>query len=141
MLQTHTPKFAFFTETWLTSNVPDCVLYINSYNIIREDRIDKRGGGLCVYYDFNLNIKQFFIKNIPKSCEYICFIHNFIIYAIFYLPPSTPIPEVHQCFNLLIEKIDEILSEYPLYKICISGDFNRFDLSYLCDSLNLKKYC
>jgi len=138
MLQTSAPKFAFFTETWLTSNVPDSVLYISGYNILREDRLDKRGGGLCAYYDNNFHLKRFFINGIPPKCEHICFIHNFIIYVLFYLPPSTPIPEVHQCFNLLIEKIDEILSKYPSYKICISGDFNRFDVSYLCDSLNLK---
>ena len=37
------------TETWLQSHIPDSVVAINGYNLIRRDRRDARHGGVCMY--------------------------------------------------------------------------------------------
>ena len=43
------------TETWLHANIPNSMLHINDYNILRYDRVSidasvkKRGGGIAVY--------------------------------------------------------------------------------------------
>lgn len=38
-----------FTETWLTDNISSNMIDINGFDILRNDRIDKRGGGTCIY--------------------------------------------------------------------------------------------
>lgn len=35
-------------ESWLTDNIPDSLIEIEGYNIVRNDRIYSRGGG-CLY--------------------------------------------------------------------------------------------
>ena len=38
------------TETWLTNNIPNSVVDISGYSLVRKDRsADKRGGGVCTY--------------------------------------------------------------------------------------------
>jgi len=132
------PSFIFCTETWLYTNIPDVVLNIDGYQLTRKDRLNKRGGGLCIYSKTCHDIKPFTIQNIPTSCEHISFIHNSFIYVLLYLPPCTPVPDVNLCFHILICKLDEILVEFPSHKICIAGDFNRFKTTDLCNNLSIK---
>jgi hypothetical protein len=40
---------AGITETWLNSNILDSCVNIQGYNIVRNDRTEKRGGGVCVF--------------------------------------------------------------------------------------------
>lgn len=37
------------TETWLTPSVPDKFISLVGFDLIRNDRPDKRGGGTCVF--------------------------------------------------------------------------------------------
>ena len=40
---------AGITETWLNSNILDSCVNIQGYNLVRNDRTEKRGGGVCVF--------------------------------------------------------------------------------------------
>ena len=42
-------ELAFFTETWLSSTVPDELININGYQILRRDRVGWQHGGVCLY--------------------------------------------------------------------------------------------
>ena len=43
------PSIILLSETWLTSRVPDSMVSAAGYTIFRSDRIDKKGGGVCMY--------------------------------------------------------------------------------------------
>lgn len=67
---THDVKFDVmcFCETWLRESVPNSLLSITGYNLVRADRnimapsnVPKSGGGLCTYY------KDYFICSILKE--------------------------------------------------------------------------
>ena len=46
----------FLTETWLHDNIKDELINMPNYKLFRNDRLHKRGGGVCVY--------------VPIACQY-----------------------------------------------------------------------
>ena len=44
------------SETWLHKEIGDKEVSIDGYDIIRKDRTNKRGGGVCVYVRSSLAI-------------------------------------------------------------------------------------
>jgi hypothetical protein len=52
----------FITETWLNDMDSDDYLKIEGYNIIRKDRVGKRGGGVCIYIKQTLDYKILFMS-------------------------------------------------------------------------------
>ena len=53
LLSIHPIEFIAVTETWLKDTVPEQLIYINNYNIFRNDRSYSRGacGCLCFHLD------------------------------------------------------------------------------------------
>lgn len=54
------------TETWLHGDIPDTAVNITGYNIVRRDRRDGRGGGVCVYVRSSI---QFTLMESSNSIE------------------------------------------------------------------------
>lgn len=50
------PSFIFICETWLSPRIPDSLVDINGYTIFRSDRMNRAGGGVCVYIKSELLI-------------------------------------------------------------------------------------
>ena len=50
--------FIAVTETWLKDTVPEQLIYINNYNIFRNDRPYSRGGGVCAFIPTNIPAKR-----------------------------------------------------------------------------------
>ena len=48
---------AVFTETWLKHVIPDSVVHIPGYNIIRKDRVERTHGGVCVYVQNQIKVE------------------------------------------------------------------------------------
>jgi hypothetical protein len=48
---------AVFTETWLKHVIPDSVVHIPGYNIIRKDRVERTHGGVCVYVQTQIKVE------------------------------------------------------------------------------------
>ena len=44
------PLIIGITETWCTNSISDAELHLEDYNSFSCDRIDGRGGGLCILY-------------------------------------------------------------------------------------------
>lgn len=43
------PDFILITESWLSPEVPDGLVHIQGYNLLRADRVGRVGGGVCAY--------------------------------------------------------------------------------------------
>ena len=59
------------SESWLRSRTPKDRFHINGYKIFRNDRKNKRGGGVCLYvkeeYDCK-RIKYLILQNLLRCC-------------------------------------------------------------------------
>ena len=131
------------TETWLKPVVPDDMVNLTGYNLIRHDRTGKRGGGVGAFIQQSLHYSV-----LATSPSEYCFTTEFIIIeisgikmsklllAIVYKPPKiTSITDFESTF----------LRFYPTYKnIIIVGDFNVNMMnpeSYDCLHLNNFFHC
>ena len=46
----------FLTETWLKPEIIDSMINIPNFTLIRSDRLDKKGGGVALYFKSSLNV-------------------------------------------------------------------------------------
>ena len=112
------PKILVLTETWFTTPVE-----MDGYKSFHTIRHDRRSGGVSLYFDSALKVKQLtelcLCTNLIEICTVELYVGSlkFIILAV-YRPHSGSIPE----FNA---DIGRILSNFtPSQNICLVGDFN-----------------
>jgi hypothetical protein len=43
------PNIIALTETWLDAEIHNNMIELNNYKLFRKDRINGRGGGVCIY--------------------------------------------------------------------------------------------
>ena len=110
------------SETWLYPNANSCLYNIKGYNILRHDRINKRGGGVCIYSRNDLNTKI-----IPISYEFdqpemlaveLTNGTNKIAIAVLYKPPNIP----YGVFATMHESLAHILCNFD--NVVMLGDLN-----------------
>ena len=97
-----------FSETRLNSTIPDSMIHIDGYNIIRKDR-SRNGGGVCICIrnTINYQIRQ---DLSPPVLEVICIeiskphSRPFVVVTV-YRPPDTS-PEFFIHLENLLKQID-----------------------------------
>jgi len=132
------PNLVFATETWLHQDIQDSLICIDNFNIIRKDRINKRGGGLCIFISSTLFAKELFMNVVFLHIEYIAIFLQNVIYILFYIPPNTPREEIFSCFEATTDFVYGIQNDFPSSSVIILGDFNKAPISDLCNNLDLK---
>ncbi len=108
-------------ETRLDPSIPDGLVKIHGYDIVRNDR-SRRGGGVCIYLRSTINYK---IRSdlVPDGIEAICLeiskpnSRNFIVASVYRPPNSTS--EFFLTFEKMIKIIDDENRE-----LHILGDLN-----------------
>ena len=130
------PSVVSITETWLKPDTPDNLLTDSgNYSVYRRDRLDRRGGGVCMLVDNNV----FQSANVQIPCKYdsleiiavdLLNVHFTCRFITVYRPPSsdTDFEAVQYC-NLLSECI-EFLCRSNL-TVVITGDINVHNLQNL----------
>ena len=110
------------SETWLTKNTPKSRYILNNFNIFRSDRLNKRGGGLCIYVRNNYTCKKILM---PKSTDLAEMLwvevstkKAKIAVGVFYKPPKIP----HACFEKVFDNLLYIYTKYQ--NTILLGDFN-----------------
>ncbi|XP_028411930.1 uncharacterized protein LOC114534656 [Dendronephthya gigantea] len=104
---------------------------------------NQRGGGLCSYFNSNLNFTEltdlgdpeiesqwFLIKmdRLPRGI-------NSIILGTVYHPPQS---DDHALRTHIFKCLDSSLANYPNSAVLVLGDFNQFKPGNLCNSFRLK---
>ena len=117
----------FLTETWLHTNITNSMININNFDILRSDRLDKRGGGVALYHKKSINIQELTKPPVPptySNFEFMC-VHldtsnTNIRLLCFYIPPDSS-----KC-HLTIINICKIISFFltTTTPFIILGDFN-----------------
>ena len=111
------------SESWLTKNTPKDRFMLEDYNILRADRKNKRGGGVCLF--LRKQYTNFKIIKIPNVCEMpemlwveVVVGQNKIAIGTLYKPPKIPCGAFRGAYESLIH----IYSKYE--HTILAGDFN-----------------
>lgn len=118
--------FLLISEHWLTKEYLE-VCVIENMNLVSSFcRVQRRGGGVCIYSRFNISdnckklpcLSKFCVECILECCgvEIACL--NLILIVIYRVPNSD--------FNIFLQKMNELLEEvcYGNKTIVIGGDYN-----------------
>ena len=137
---------AFITETWLKKSIPNSVINIEDFSIIRRDRFTSCHGGVCLYVKNNYSKYQ--VLDEVKCCDLheVLWIHHrprrlprgfsCLITATVYHPPSSDDVRFR---DHLFDSLKTLESKFPNCGIIIGGDFNRADVSLIKKHFHLKQ--
>ncbi len=130
-----------FTETWLNDAIPDSVIHLPNFQLIRADRDAEstgksRGGGTCFYINERWCTDVTVLKKMCCSDLETLFINckpfyspqefcSFILVSV-YIPPQAHVSSVLQ---KLADQITETEQQHPDSVLIILGDFNKANLS------------
>ena len=124
-ISTYKHDFICLSETYLDSSIPDNLIGIEGYNLVRADHPDNiKGGGVCIYYKESLPVRVNPLHNL-KEALLLEMIHknNKVLVSVIYRSPSQ-----NNCeFESFVTKFDYLLSEINKCKpslAVITGDFN-----------------
>jgi hypothetical protein len=123
------------SETWLSDVIPDEALHfpgIPGFSVIRNDRVNMRGGGVAVFVKDTIPFK---IRHDFTSPDYECLwiilrpkrlprSISKIALACVYLPPSLNSGAIEEFYDYFCNCYDALTSESPNLSIDVAGDFN-----------------
>ena len=146
MLHNHV-DLAFITEIWLRESIPDSIIHIPGYTVLRRDRIRDNHGGVCIYVQADQLHKFKKVSHIiccdgrEILCLHICpnrlpCGYSSIIVGIIYHPPSDNDASIR---DHLLSSLTKKESEFPNCGIILAGDFNRLNINYLLKHFRLKQ--
>ena len=137
------------TETWLSDEIPDSVVSMNGYIVIRKDRITGIGGGVMCYISKKNFVCQLNLKTKNDQDFEIVWIlirpcllprpMSVIIVAVLYCPPWYCAEKCRDLSNYIIECVDELSKRYSNPCLLIVGDFNSLDCTTFSRYLHLKQ--
>lgn len=128
------------SESWLKSKDKNAVIRINDYNIIRNDRRRKRGGGVLLFIKKNIKYKVLMrspslYENKP---EYIIvslmFNNTRVLFAVVYRPPNA------QYFGQFITDMSQFISNHDQYFVVGDININLADSSTARDKFDQMLY-
>ena len=135
----------FLTPLFIRVKLRLPLIRIPGYVSYRRDRPNnQRGGGLCTYFNSQLNFteltdlsepeieSQWFLIRMERLPRAI----NSILLGTVYHPPQS---DDHVLRMHIFKCLDSLLATYPNSAILVLGDFNQFKPGNLCNSFRLKK--
>ena len=129
--------FICLSETYLDSSVPDNVLDIEGYRLVRADHPNNiKRGGVCIYYKESLPAR---VINIPYINEALLLEMNYnnkkVIISVIYRSPSQSTDEFESFllnFELLLDDVSQCRPSLSV----ITGDFNARSVSWWSNDIN-----
>ena len=126
------PDVVLITETWLSERVPDEIVNIPKFSVVRKDRPIGRGGGVQVYIRESIPYKlRLDLSNDQYECVWIALCPVWlprsisrIGFACVYIPPSVNMETVNSFCDYFCYCCDKLKSESPSTAIIVAGDFN-----------------
>ena len=126
------------TETWLTDEIETCMVDIPGYSMVRNDRLNRRGGGTGMYIKDGLCFKSVPAHlNLQIEGTFVDFpALNLSIFCL-YLPPQLRAETQQLTLANIDDSVDDFMNEHPNREAIILGDFNDFNIDTLCKDFNL----
>jgi hypothetical protein len=119
-------KALTLSETWLNTTITNAEIYMEGFTLYRQDRLNKRGGGVCAYIRNDIKVSK--LKEISSVSEN--YFHQLwlklqskklksIVICISYRPPECPLSCLET--NLKPSFVQALLLNKPIF---ILGDLN-----------------
>lgn len=119
-----------FTETWLHGNIKDLSIDLPGYDLLRNDRLNKRGGGTCIFVNQRLHYEPC----LPNVCQAevemqsITLLGNNvtslrtkpIIIVVIYRPPQSNYAKAHATMVNYLNALTDLSKK----ELIILGDLN-----------------
>lgn len=136
----HNPEILCLTESWLSSEIDDCIIHLDNYSIVRQDRQYRKGGGVVMYIHNNVSFEEVDVREeIHESVEFI--LVNFMSLKLFmmciYIPPNLPVDILRCLHQQIVNLIDSQSTKLPNNEMIIVGDFNTFPIESLMNDLGM----
>jgi hypothetical protein len=110
------------SESWLKPTLPSSLFLLPGYTLLRNDRVERRGGGVCIYLREDLPFRVV-CQSSPSGhgpLEYlfieVTFLHSVVVLGVVYAPPTL------DYFDELERVLEDMLTVYT--NVIIMGDFN-----------------
>lgn len=133
------PDIIICTETWLSSKTPTQSIQMAGYECHRTDRRNDSGrGGVAIWTKKFLRATK--ISTPPFDEMEVCCIQiptSKIILAGIYIPPGIVNSNFNRICDTFSDCLDTHLSSLPLYRLIVSGDFNRYNRAFLESGFSL----
>lgn len=128
------PSIIAVTETWLSEEIPDHLISIYSYTVLRADRKARVGGGVCVFVSNSFTATKLEITNHPDYFEslWLFFPKTRLLFVCAYVPPNVSISRAADVMSFFTETADNFMNSGVGQYLSIAGDFNRLNLNTLC---------
>ena len=135
---------ACLTETWLETERPNEVIDISGYNIVRNDRSNRQGGGVAAL--IRDTIPHFTWPQLIDPCFESLWItmrpnkmpriFSHVTVGVIYHPPRANNWEMTQH---ICKCVDSILQKHPSTGLIITGDMNQLKDQHIKSSYSLKQ--
>ena len=134
--------------TWLSEAVPDSAISIGpEFKNFRLDRATA-GGGVLAYVHSSIPVTR--LQTAEVSNKEVLWLllkpprtprpYSSIIVKVVYHPPGQPTENNNDMTEYLTNCLDSFLTDRPSSGIVIAGDFNKLNLTRLCNRFDLKKH-
>ena len=138
-VSTFKPGLICVSETWLTSQIIDSHLLIDEYCLFRDDRENKKGGGVCAWIHNSFSpvvLTPFYEK--PKCIECLMFSLSScnILCIVLYIPPALLAADHGSIETFLSSQLDRWLLSNPNQLLLVTGDFNDFPTAFFTENFN-----
>ena len=124
--------FLAICESWLKPHISDAQVNIPNYQILRQDRIKRKRGGVVLYVHDSLPTSKVSTFDDDHCGSVMCYIKSLnAIVASIYRPPGTAVNSFEKLLKFTQRNINEIIDKSkPHCDIFIMGDFNPTDMSW-----------
>ena len=129
--------FICLSETYLDSTIPDSLLEIDGYNLVRADHPNNiKRGGVCIYYKESLparviNLPYFKEARLSEMTDN----NKKITVSVIYRSPSRNNSE----FDSFLSNLEQLVRDISKCKLTVSviiGDFNARSSSWRSEDIN-----
>ena len=136
-ISTYKYDFICLSETYLDSSIPNTLIDIEGYNLVRADHpTDTKRGGVCVYYKESLPVRIISLPNFKEALLLeMTYNKKKVIVSVVYRSPSQNNDE----FGLFLSNLEKLFSDINKLKPSLSvvtGDFNARSSSWWSDDIN-----
>nr|XP_047138938.1 uncharacterized protein LOC124814888 [Hydra vulgaris] len=135
-IEISSPDIIFITETWWNDT---SATIIPGYNLYRRDRMNSRGGGVCIYVNdlidsFEVNNEPYNNKNIEQIWCTIKMSNECILCGCIYRPGSDDLVNFQNVINSIKESYNYFSKTKIYTEFFICGDFNFPSLNSIWNS-------
>ena len=133
------PSIMALSETWLKPDVPDSIVNVPGYDLFRQDRERRLGGGVAVFFRPELNVTPLCFDSHPDFFESLWFFLPLpqVLFVCLYIPPVPSVNRSPEIVNFLQQNIDRFLNQGIGNYLILCGDFNQLPLLTLCSNNDL----